>query len=218
MSDGLVQQRSHPQCLDTFCTKLKVGWKQQLSISLDATVQMGDNVFLGTPEFPGLPTSGPATSTAATSVVMQVTPLLESVAKGGGKDLDKLMGKWSSSDSSQVPLKKPQGDSLALRVSFADTSGLTLSTQHSGRLLSSLLTSQYLLTQLGMQPLAGHSSSGTSVPPQTPGNLKAQDEMCNEVTQLWVAYQDWIQGAFQFQDKEIVARMELITDNFIDLI
>ena len=106
-SDGWVQQRSLPQFLDTFCAKLKVGGKQWLSLGLEATVQMEDNIFLGTLEFPGCPTSGPAMSTAATSVVMPATPLLESVAKGRGKDLDKLTGKWSSSDNSQVPLKKP---------------------------------------------------------------------------------------------------------------
>ena len=113
---------------------------------------MGDNVFPGTPEFSGLPTSGPAMSTAATEVVMPATPLSESVAKGRGKELDKSTGKWSSSDSSEVPSKKPKGDSSALKVTFADISSLTPSTQHSGRLLSSLLTLQSLLTKLGMHP------------------------------------------------------------------
>ena len=112
---------------------------------------MGDNAFLGTTEFPGLPILGPATS-----MVILAIPLLESVAKGGGKDLYKSTRKQSSTDSSQISSKKPQGDSLALRVSFADTLGFTPSTQHSWRLLSSPLTSQYLLTQLGMQPLASH--------------------------------------------------------------
>ena len=163
---------------------------------------MGDNVFPGTPEFPGLPNSGPAMSTAATSVIMPATPSSESVAKGRGKDLDKLTGKWSSSDSSQIPSKKPWKDSMALRVSFANTSGLTPSTQYRGRLLSSLLTLQSSLTQLGMHPLANHSSSGISAPPQTPGDLKALDKMCNEVTQLWAAYRDWIQGTFWFWDED----------------
>ena len=140
---------------------------------------------------------------------MPAAPSSESVAKGRGKDLDKSIGKWPSNDSSEVPLKKPQGDSLASRVSFADISGLILSTQCSGRLLSSPLTSQSLLTQLGMHPLAGHSSSDTSTPPQTPGDVKAQDKMHNEVTWLHAAHQDWIQVVFWFWDEEIAARMEL---------
>ena len=165
---------------------------------------MGYNVFPGAPVFPSLPTLGPATS-----MVMLTTPSSENVAKSGGMDLDKLTGKWSSSDSIQVPSKKPQGDSTALRVSLPNALGLTPSTQHSGRLLSCLLTSQSSLTQLGMHPLTSHSSSGTSVPPQPPGDLKALDEMCNKVTQLQVVYWDWIQGTLQFGDEEIVARMEL---------
>ena len=191
------------QFLDTFCTKPKVGQKQQLSISLEATAQTGDNVFLGTLDFPGPPTTGPATS-----MVMPETPS-ESVAKVRGRGLDKFTRKLSSSDNSHIPSKKPQGDSFALRVSFANASYLTLSTQHSGRLLSSLLTSQSPLTQLGRHPLAGHSSSGTDTPPQPLGDLKTLDKMCNKVTQLWAAYRDWIQGTLQFWDKEIVARIEL---------
>ena len=165
---------------------------------------MGDNIFPGTPEFPGLPTSGPVAS-----MVMPATPSSESVAKVRGRGLDKLTGKHSSSDSSQVPSMKHLGDSSALRVSFADALGLTLSTQCSGRLLSCLLTSQFLLTQLGRHPLAGHSSSGTGTPPQPLGDLKALDKMCNKVTQLQVDYWGWIQGMLQFWDEEIVARMEL---------
>ena len=57
--DGRAKPRLLSQFLDTFCTEPKAGWKQ-LSIGLKATTLMGDNVFLGTPEFPSLPTSGPA--------------------------------------------------------------------------------------------------------------------------------------------------------------
>ena len=165
---------------------------------------MGHNIFLGAPEFHALPTSGPATS-----MVIPSTPSSEHVAKGRGRDMDKSTRKWPSSDSSQVTSKKSWGDSSALRVSFANASGLTPSTQLSGRLLSSLITSQSLLTQLGMHPLASHSNSGTSTPPQPLGDLKALDKMCNKVTWLQVAYWDWIWGVLWFWDEEIAARMEL---------
>ena len=133
----------------------------------------------------------------------------ESAAPSRGRDLERSTGKWSSSDSSPVPSKKPLGDRLTLRVSFANASGLTLSAQYSGRFLSNLLTSQSLLTQLAMHPLTSHLSSGTSTPSQTPGGLKVLNKIHNEVTQLWAAYWDWMQGVLQFWDKEITARMEL---------
>ena len=58
-------------------------------------------------------------------------------------------------------------------------------------------------------PPTNHLSSGTSAPSQPPGDLKVLDKICNEATWLQAAYQDWMQGALQFWDEKITARMEL---------
>ena len=183
ISDSQVKQRSLPQFLDTFCTEPRAGWKQWLSIGLETTTQMGDNVFPGTLEFPSLPTTG-----STTLLAMSATPSPGSIAPSGGRDQDRPTRKWSSQDSSPVPPKRPWGDSSTSRVSFTDASNFGLGTKHSRRFLSSPLT------QMGIHPWVSHLGSGNSTPCPSPGYPKTLEKMHNEVALLWAAHRDYMQG------------------------
>ena len=102
-SNSQVKQRSLPQFLDTFCTEPRAGQKQWLSIGLETTTQVGDNIFPGTPEFPSLPTKG-----STTPLAKPATPTTGSIVPSGGRDEDRSTRKWSSQDSSPVPPRGPR--------------------------------------------------------------------------------------------------------------